>query len=183
MKYKIGDRFVYEDKTRMPRLTLKNDHSVMLLARDHYKKLAYLVLGVAMGHRVAYVGVTETCVIEELTSDNNAWGYAELNVHGGVSYNSYDDGKDIIMEEGVKHYWIGFDAAHAGDKMYDEILMNAEYLMFKKITSSIPPLGGDILRTTDYMIVNCKLLIDQILTIKPLCFKCRVDQILDASKK
>jgi len=180
MKYKIGDRFIYDNKTRMPKITLKNDHSVMLLARDHYKKLSYLVLGVAMGHRVAYVGITETCVIEEVTARED---HIDFYVHGGVTYNDYDDGKDNVMEEGVKHYWIGFDAAHAGDKMYDETIMSVEYLMFRKITSNLLFNDGDVLRTTEYMIENCKELIDQILEIKPLCFKCRVDQILDVAKK
>lgn len=133
--------FIYKDyRCRVKRISHREGHN-----NEH-------VFG---GHLCGYICVTGGL---EITPEI----YENLDVHGGITYNS--------IEEGDKN-WIGFDCAHFGDYMPSMEYLKKTNDYFKDFMP-IPEKFKDLAifnpkyRNLDFCIQECKKLVDQITETK-----------------
>jgi hypothetical protein len=107
------------------------------LAEGEYKGYQYWVRGNQIAYRCGYITLPK----------NHPWlfvgDYDEIpvHVHGGITYANGND--------------IGFDCAHAGDAPDPDL-----YTCEPGAMQSLSRLGGTI-RTTEYVVNECKSMIDQ----------------------
>ena len=153
---------------------------------DTYKDLRYVVLMTRMGHRCGYVGVSNESILygknyqndipirigDMLNQPVGKRGVLNLlsmlgkdeddninigcffNVHGGITYSGSGE-DDYPVPSSL--WWFGYDCGHAGDGRDLSVLDDEEREIFSR---SIFP--GDVIRTKEYCIEECKSLIDQI---------------------
>lgn len=126
----------------------------------------YKVLKTDRGHRNGYIklykehpwyGKDET----EIQSLN---GQDWVTVHGGITFT--DDDYININTKNYNAWWVGFDCAHIED-LPDPSIMSEEYknITYCDICPSISYYLPSI-KTTDYVINECKSLIEQALGLK-----------------
>lgn len=129
---------------------------VVLEHLDAYKDITYYVTFVDIGHRCGYVQANIDC---QECRDN-------FDVHGGITYNDSRESPEFPEINGIN--FIGFDAAHGYD--YRDIDFMKIYFPENSLqidcAARCNVIFGDYfdakIRTLDYMISECKSLIDQI---------------------
>ena len=84
-------------------------------------------------------------------------GYA-IGVHGGVTYSASSDGYPISIQD---HWWFGYDCGHAGDGKELSVIKD-QYIKEIYIKH---PIGGEIIRTTEYCFYECIKMADQLRAI------------------
>jgi hypothetical protein len=135
-----------------------------------YKGYDYLITFVEFSaHRNGYVFIPKDNKLHDKKLDGKD-GY-DLSVHGGITF--YDYGCAVIgMNENTDRTekWVGFDGMHSGDlsdiehykKYFGNNTRRIGFLeeMFDALSSR-----DNVIRTKEYMIQECKNLIDQIIEL------------------
>ncbi len=150
--------------------------------------LRAVVIATDMGHRCAYVAVTDKhplhgmaysdriqgidpatlaadklgvipLLIQALSSESGLSIDVLFNVHGSITYTG---GGQYPVENDENLWWFGFDAGHADDAR-DPTLMDKETLpYFERIGLGAPA----NIRTCDYMMNECESLARQLVDFK-----------------
>lgn len=127
-----------------------------------YKNYQYLITFMHMGHRCGYVGINKENKFYNLSHYDDL---PDLDVHGGVTF--FDTSDCIIDENLIKNScgdkWIGFDAGHYMDKLDKflaiKLFSSPNYYLLNNVV-----IYGEI-RSKEYMIQECKNLIDQLVEL------------------
>lgn len=135
-----------------------------------YKGYDYLITFVEFSaHRNGYVFIPKDNKLYDKKLDGKD-GYG-LSVHGGITFYYYSF-EIIGMDENTDctEKWVGFDGMHAGDlldiehykKYFGDNTRRIGFLeeMFDALSSC-----GNVIRTKEYMVQECKNLIDQIIEL------------------
>ena len=131
--------------------------------RFEYKGFPCVVLFQSMGHRCGYVG---------LPKGNRFYGkhFSEIDddisCHGGFTYSR----NKLILQEDTDLWWIGFDCAHCFDKMDYEKAKEyfsdnkgvMEAILYRENMDAFFGDCGQMVRTLEYCIEECKSIVDQI---------------------
>lgn len=114
---------------------------------DMYRDYRYAVYQNDYGHLNGYVLLKE---------DDDREKASDLECHGGISFE--DDLSQIIPVE--SGHWVGFDCNHYRDL--------APFMNDRMRAAGIEPSSIDdgIWRTEDYVVNNCKSMIDQLIEMK-----------------
>ena len=153
--------------------------------KNKYKDYTYLVIALPMGHRCGYVKIPTKSKLykvsyqDDLGLSQRVLNHKTLGKRGVISLFCWD-GKKVAMEllfdvhggitfsgklRDINGWWIGFDCAHAGDAR-DLSIMDKKHLKFER---EFPlHLGGEEIRTKEYVEQECKNLIDQIIKYFPI---------------
>ena len=131
-----------------------------------YRGMDWAVRFRAMGFRCGYVRIEDEALFEQYVKDfdeNN--DVPSLDVHGGITFaEKLDDGNFFELSSGN---WIGFDAAHWRDlndyQSARKYFGNKERYDSCEQICSRHPIQGASIKTKEYMVAECKSLIDQIL--------------------
>lgn len=163
-------------------LKIKGDREFLVLPGvavedgGNYKEYEYLVTFTDRGHRCGYVAIDQS---HPFYSKNVGWDNSpDVHVHGGVTF--FNKGTHIITCVLGKHscedLWIGFDAMHNGDGRDYELVKkvfcsNAESISsinyIEKIDRESPIMIYEgYHKTKEYMVNECKKLIDQLIEAK-----------------
>jgi hypothetical protein len=149
-------------------LKLKGDKEYLMInesamAEDGgiYKDYEYLITFNDMGFRCGYVAVKENHKLY----NNDDYDSLDLNVHGGVTF---FDKSDCILDldlikKSCDDKWVGFDAGHAYDGHDLNLVKNIFNREYPQQISFLRS-NGEI-RTKEYMIEQCKGLIDQLVEL------------------
>ncbi len=153
-------------------LKLKGDKEYLMInesviAEDGgiYKDYEYLITFNDMGFRCGYVAIKENHKLY----NNDDYDSLDLNVHGGVTF--FDKSDYILYESMIKNScndkWIGFDAGHAYDG--HDLELSKKYFNINDTKNKYGYLFwldsmrmNQEVRTKEYMIEQCKILIDQL---------------------
>lgn len=130
-----------------------------------YRGMDWVVIFRSLGHRCGYVRIEDDSIFERYEKEYDGIYIPSLDVHGGITFvNRLEDVNPNGLPAGN---WLGFDAAHDEDlndyqaarqyfgnsERYDEIeRMESKYLI-----------KTGTIKTKEYMVAECKSLIDQIL--------------------
>ncbi len=147
-----------------------------------YRGYRCVVIFTDMGHRCGYVGVDENSSLWKkdyydylpINKSKLEWeNFSEeseditvgihFDVHGGITF--ADGGKNSEYPVESDFWWFGFDCAHYNDKIDIEKLK--EYFPNSKLNETRINLysnfsSGEV-RTLDYVMDECKNLVDQII--------------------
>jgi len=146
-------------------LSIKVNNPDCVLEDGEYRGYEYIVVKTSMGHRCGYVKVTKGHPWHGKDWENVSPinGDEWLDVHGGLTFAEADVPCDA--EGPDTGWWIGFDCAHSGDAK-DESIMSDEYLKYHRdFNERHPDLSRitmhESVKTTPYVVNECKRLIDQ----------------------
>lgn len=121
-----------------------------------YKGYDYLVTFVR-DHRCGYVALPPNHPLA-LTKDNDYLWDGDLEVHGGITFNSTEKNISELVSEDCGDRWLGFDAAHLHD-LYDH-----EYCVKYGMEARESSIFQDgTVKDYSYMEQECKNLIDQLI--------------------
>ena len=137
-------------------LSILIDYPERLLEEGFYEGFKWQVTHNGIGYRCGYIKVP---------SDHPWYGknidHRDINsitVHGSITFAKPDIPCTIGEETDDNGYWLGFDAAHAGDLAdLDLPFDHEESKQFQQLFSENFPKRGTI-KTTEYMIEQCQLL-------------------------
>lgn len=148
---------------------------VYLESGGNYRGFDFCVTFTRHGHRCGYVAINPAKLTRDISYDN----FGDLEVHGGITFAETPDhifDEDLLGESKCGDIWLGFDAAHAGDKPDEKLAMklflNPEmqnyYEMKRRIMEIMAftksfTLSDSEIRTNEYMTQECKNLIDQLI--------------------
>jgi len=152
-------------------LKLKGDKEYLMInphvvAEDGgiYKDYEYLITFNDMGFRCGYVAIKQDHKLYNDHYDN-----MDLNVHGGVTFSNKSDhvlDPDLIKTS-CADKWVGFDAGHAYDG--HDLELSKKYFNINDVPNKYGYIFGpnsmstnQEVRTKEYMIEQCKELIDQL---------------------
>ncbi len=127
----------------------------------------YLITFTGTAHRCGYVAISKEHPLHGLDLvQHSAPEPYDISVHGGVTFHDESHLMQRLFpnEPHCNDEWIGFDAAHAWDgKDWDK---HAEYFgeeKMKKLSSCFTFFDRDeVVRSYDYMELECKNLINQL---------------------
>lgn len=150
-------------------LQMKGDSQFLVLGNmaieggGRYRGFEYIVAFRPFGHRCGYVQIPKEFQIENSEYDH-------LDVHGDITFFSHIDGWfdgiSDLSEYNKKIFWIGFDTAHAGDKIDLELSEKLWPTGHPMKGSEAFIMLGDEPRLYDFMEAQCKHLIDQLVDKK-----------------
>ena len=152
--------------------------------------LRAIVIATDMGHRCAYVAVTDKhplhgryysdriqgidpatlatdklgvipVLIQALSSESGLSIDVLFNVHGSITYTG---GGQYPVENDENLWWFGFDAGHAGDAR-DPALMDEKQRQLCERLGILGDADGDV-RSCDYMMNECERLARQLVDFK-----------------
>ncbi len=70
---------------------------------------------------IVFVDQSHRCGYVALPKGHIAYGLnyidIDVDVHGGLTFNAYSKPNDIFNDDDDDLYWLGFDCAHAGDRI------------------------------------------------------------------
>jgi len=125
-------------------------------------KAVVLLVHPSMPHRCGYVGIPKEHKFYGIDYSNIE---SDIYVHGGLTYSNNDEAYPIKSDL----WWLGFDAAHAGDtndweagKILIETKKEQEQVDSIKSVIGRYPTPGDIIKTLDYMVKECEDLANQL---------------------
>ncbi len=117
-----------------------------------YKKFKYRVVLNKLGHRCGYVKIPQKHKYYDVH-----YRHIPLTCHGGLTYSRH--------EPENKGYWIGFDCAHYDDSPDMEALEKSgiwkDQPQMLELISLLAINGGEV-RSKEYVIDQCKKIIDQL---------------------
>jgi hypothetical protein len=150
-EYLMGDGFVIEDG-------------------GTYKEYEYLVTFIDLGHRCGYVAINSKNKFYGLDLVCHSAG-TDFDVHGGISFHHKGDHiiEPILGKSECSDEWIGFDAAHGADLPDYDLVMkiwpSERRKNFIDATQFLRNFYYESIehRSKEYMIAECKSLIDQII--------------------
>lgn len=133
-----------------------------------YKDYEYLITFNDMGFRCGYVAIKENHKLY----NNDDYDSLDLNVHGGITF--FDKSDCILDQDLIKtscaDKWIGFDAGHGYDG--HDLELSKKYFNINNVpntdgyrfwSNSIRTLQQ--VRSKEYIIEQCKGLIDQLMEL------------------
>lgn len=142
------------------------NNSVVIEGGGIYKDYEFLITFVEHGNRCGYVAIPSG-----ITYDSY-----EINIHGGITFESKEHAAKNLLSIPCDDMWLGFDAAHyldMGDfetakKYFGE---NADLMLGINLREQLDQEVGELERqdpnfshkTFDYMVNECKSLIDQLI--------------------
>jgi hypothetical protein len=149
--------------------------SLCLLVEDggNYKGYDYLITFTGLGFRCGYVALPSS---HPINNDYQECGYPDFEVHGGITF--FDENhlsEKFFGEDACHDKWLGFDCGHGYDlndwetaKKYfaDNTKIYEFTANFNKITENFKKIEeyDDIkIRTKEYVIAECKSLIEQLI--------------------
>jgi hypothetical protein len=153
-------------------LELKGDKEILpyrdqavIEGGGHHRGYEFLITFVENGHRCGYVAIPEGIKFDA----------DELHVHGGITFEDENHRAKDLLPQHCSDTWIGFDAAHWGDIACRETsrkYFNGQESLIK--ISIMEDIHKEILeleladpqfshKTYDYMVNECKSLIDQLI--------------------
>lgn len=131
-----------------------------------YRGVDWVVRFVEMGHRCGYVRIEDDALFDKYVKENDEnIMIPSLDVHGGITFiKKLEDGNGFGLPAGN---WLGFDAAHAWDIIdYQSARKyfgnNERYDNLEQLDLHYCIKDASV-KTKEYMISECKSLIDQIL--------------------
>lgn len=143
-----------------------NKKTYIIENRGKYRGIDWVVRFLDLGHRCGYVKIEDKAVFSKYEKEYAKNNFIlSLDVHGGITFiRKLADGNEYGLSAGN---WLGFDAAHHLDlndyqcarKYFGN---NERYDQCEQINFRYKIEGASI-KTEDYMIAECKSLIDQIL--------------------
>lgn len=156
-------------------LELKGDQEIFKVERivieggGEYKGYEFLVTFTDMGFRCGYVAVPPTHPVHSFFNED--YNYPELECHGGVTFFGKSHLAELLIENPCEDKWVGFDCGHCEDltdlKTFDKYFPEADKFQRDYVDgnsskkSTIWPME---MRTKDYVIENCKRMIDELIT-------------------
>lgn len=111
-----------------------------------------VVMG-TLGHRCGYVGITKEHPLFKVEYSELYNMGIHINVHGGLTYSDMQDDYPV---KSTDTWWFGYDCGHAGDGHDPEAIL-PEY------RSTFVSQPGEILRSQEFCIEECKSLVKQLL--------------------
>lgn len=149
-----------------------------------YKGFEYITILNSIGFRCGYVAITPDHPLYDFQKNDDPFTYfPDLDVHGGVTFFE----KQHLIESECNDKWIGFDCGHAGDGWdYNIARSRFEKLGNDKAAKSIREVQKirervrmemeddhpghtdmmkdfETVKTKEYVIEECKRMIDQLL--------------------
>lgn len=180
------------DKNVLPVPSLKREgymRGIVIEDGGNYKGYDYLITVNDMGFRCGYVALPSDHPINSFHEEK--YNYPDLDVHGGITFFNFNHLSEVFFgEDSCNDKWIGFDCGHGGDyfdlsqaRIYfnddPEILRRIDSMLDIKDkvgkemeqqfsghalqSSSFADQWREIHRTKEYVINECKNLIDQLI--------------------
>ncbi len=159
-----------------------NNPGIIVEDGGTYKGFEYLTVLNGTGFRCGYVAIDTEHPLYKHNKEGTGDDYPDLDVHGGVTFFE----KQHLIESDCDDKWIGFDCGHAGDGWdYDLAISRFESVgnsdaaeglrEVKKIRKETNEkmeyehpgfkstlMGFETVKTKDYVINECRKLIDQL---------------------
>lgn len=135
-------------------------HPDVLLDKGVHEGYEWEVTSNRIGYRCGYVRVPQGHPwhgkgYDDVRTADGDWP----DVHGGLTFAEPDTDCGKGGEDSA--WWVGFDAAHAGDAPDPELPgYNAHYARYSRAL----PFGSDTIKTTEYVAAECRNLADQAAT-------------------
>jgi hypothetical protein len=130
---------------------------------------AVVVFHNTLFHRCGYIGLPIEIANKIMNNEDNEFMDMDLDVHGGITYESPEQGYPIETDE--PFYWIGFDCGHLGDSKdfeaadaYMEAGMNITQSDYDANVKYFHPSGT--IKTLDYVVSECNGLSEQIANLR-----------------
>jgi|ERR1041385_95645 hypothetical protein len=133
----------------------------------NYKGYEYLITFSTNGFRCGYVAIDTNHPTYHDSSD-----YPDYSVHGGITFFDKSHLAESILGHTCTDKWLGFNAGHSCDlsdidsvNKYFPTLRMMKLLYLKKINETLCKniFFDSSIRTKEYMIDECKKLIDQLI--------------------
>lgn len=116
-----------------------------------YKNHEYLITFTHLGHRCGYVAIAD-CEVKYVDG---------IKCHGGVTFDGRDHAAKNLLDISCNDFWVGFDAAHFGDKGCAETAIKYFPDSNKAATFAVDD-EFSTHKTYEYMEGECKSIIDQL---------------------
>jgi len=124
-----------------------------VLNKGEHEGFEWVVTHNGLGSRCGYVRVPPGHPWHGEVMES--WDESHPDVHGGITFTDPDVPCDAPGED--KHWWLGFDCAHAGDAPDPDLPGRM----------SLYRMDEDVIRTQEYVEAECRSLCEQALAIAP----------------